>query len=139
MSNKCYDVAIDSTFGRLIDWATGQDSSGNPMKVIALNSSYSFNTTDQHLSDIVSGDRVTAGIAISTPSFTGRLFKFAPFLFPAVTNGATISSVVLYIDTGTESTSKLLVFCDTGLDLPITGTGADISCTPDQTLGLFSL
>ena len=134
MANFLYDVAVNGTFAGSINWNAGAN-----FKCMGLNSSYTPSTSHQHLSDVASGDRETSGIAISGASFTGRKFKFSALLFPAVTSGHTITYVILYIDTGTESTSTLLYLCDTGTNLPVTGTGADVSFTPDATGGLFSL
>ena len=128
-----YDIAADNTFEANIAWQTGSN-----FKIIGVSSSYTPSTSHQHLSDVPSGDRITSGVAISGCSATGRKFTFSAALFAAVTSGAVITYVIGYIDTGTESTSKLLFCIDTGTDLPATGTGADISFTPDGTLGLFS-
>ena len=135
MANFLYDIAVNGTFAGSINW-----NAGTNFKCIGVNSSYTPSASSHsHLSDVSSGDRETSGVAISGVSFTGRKFKFSGLLFPAVTSGHTITYVILYIDTGTESTSTLLYCCDTGTNLPVTGTGADISFTPDATAGLFSL
>lgn len=136
MANFLYDSAVDGTFAGLIDWTAGTN-----FRIIGLTSGYTPSAAHQFLSSVPGGAvRVTAGIAVATPvSFTGRKFKFPVTLFPAVTNGAVITYVLLYIHTGTDATSKLLYLCDTAATLPITGTGADDSFTPDGTTGLFSL
>jgi hypothetical protein len=142
MANALFDSGVNAAFQALLNFATGKNQAGtHVMKIMGLNSSYTPNlSAHANLSDIVSGDRVTLGVDISTlsPSFAARLFKFGAALFPAVTSGVTITYVVLYLDTGTEATSTLIGLTDTATDLPATGTGADISFTPDATLGLFS-
>ena len=134
MANFSFNHAVDDSFAGLIDWTAGTN-----FRCIGVDSTYAPDPTHQFLSSIASGKRKTAGIAISTPSFVGRMFKFSGLLFPALTSGAVVTYVVLYIHTGTDSTSKLLYLCDTATNLPVTGTGADVSFTPDGTLGLFSL
>lgn len=134
MANFLYDIAVDGTFNGTINWATATN-----FRCIGINSSYTPSAAHQHLSDIISGDRETAGIAIAGATFTGRKWKFSGLLFPAVTAGHTITYVVVYIHTGTDSTSTLLACIDTATNLPVTGTGADISFTPDGTNGLFNL
>ena len=134
MANYLNNIAVNNTFAGSINW-----NAGTNFKCMGLNSSYTPSAADSHLSDVAGGDRETAGIAISGVSFASRKFKFSGLLFPAFTSGHTITYVILYIDTGTESTSTLLYLCDTGTNLPVTGTGADVSFTPDATAGLFSL
>ncbi|MNC44515.1 hypothetical protein D3C75_934250 [compost metagenome] len=51
--------------------------------------------------------------------------------FTAVT-GASIEAIVIYADTGTESTSPLIAFIDTATGLPITPNGGDIIVTWDN-------
>ena len=135
MANFLYDICINLTYTKQIDWSAGTNFS-----IIGVTSGYTpSSSADQHLSDIASGDRVTGIVAVSGGfSFAARTFKFSSTILPAVTNGATITAIVLLINTGTESTSTLLGYFDTGLDLPITGTGADIAVTPDGTSGLFN-
>lgn len=135
MANFLYDIAINLTFAKGVDWT----SVSNNFAIVGVSSSYTPSAAHQHLSDIVSGDRITSPVTVSGCTFTGRTFKFSAALFPAVGSGQVISYVVLIINTGTDTTSTLLEFTDTATDLPATGTGADISFTPDPTTGLFSL
>lgn len=135
MSNALYDSCVDNVFAALLDFTVGVN-----FRVIGVTSGYTFSSAHQFLSSVPGGAvRVTAGIAITSPTFTGRKFKFPVVIFPAVTNLAVISAVLLYVHTGSDATSRLLYFCDTATNLPITGTGADISYTPDGTSGLFNL
>ena len=137
MSNFLYNHCVDDTFNGLIDWTTATN-----FRIIGITSGYTPLATHQYLSSVPGGGvRVTAGIAISglSPSFSGRKFIFGAAILPAVTNGAVITYVVLYIHTGTDSSSKLLACIDTATNLPITGTGQDDSFTPDGTSGLFNL
>lgn len=134
MSNFVYDGAANDTYDKIIDW-----SAGTNFKIIGVSSGYTPATTDGHLDAIVSGNRITAGVAIAGCSVSGRIFKFSAALFPAVTVSAVITYVVGYIDTPGADTGKRLLFCiDTAATLPATGTGADMSFTPDGTLGLFN-
>ena len=55
----------------------------------------------------------------------------SPPSFTSVT-GASIEAIVLYKDTGTDSTSPLIAFIDTATGLPITPNGGDIIVTWDN-------
>lgn len=47
-------------------------------------------------------------------------------------SGASIEAIIIYKDTGTESTSPLIAFIDTATGLPITPNGGDIIVTWDN-------
>ena len=47
-------------------------------------------------------------------------------------SGASIEAIVIYSDTGTESTSPLIAYIDTATGLPITPNGGDIIVTWDN-------
>jgi len=52
-------------------------------------------------------------------------------MFTAV-SGASIEAIVLYVHTGAESTSRLIMFQDTGVTgLPLTPDGSDVQITVD--------
>jgi hypothetical protein len=54
-------------------------------------------------------------------------------------SGATVEALVIYIDTGTAGTSRLIGFIDTGVtNLPVTPNGGDISITWNAS-GIFAL
>lgn len=93
---------------------------------------YTFDAAHEFLSDVPSGARVATsgsltgkGVTASTAGFTSD-FK----TFSAVT-GDQAEALILYIHTGTEGTSRLLSFHDTGVSgLPVTPDGRDIKVTP---------
>jgi hypothetical protein len=133
LSDYLNDGGLDLTFNAGVNWATAN------IHAVGVSSGYTPSAADSFLTAITSGNRMTSSVAISGASFTGRKFLFSPLLFPAVTAGHVIVGVQLYISTGTDSTSRLLMWVDTSPDLPVTATGADVSFSPDGTLGLFSL
>lgn len=58
--------------------------------------------------------------------------------FTAV-SGATVEALVLWLDTGTPATSRLVAYIDTGqTGLPVTPNGGDITITWDAA-GIFTL
>jgi hypothetical protein len=47
-------------------------------------------------------------------------------------SGASIEAIVLYVHTGTDSTSRLIIYQDTGVTgLPLTPDGSDVQITVD--------
>ena len=67
--------------------------------------------------------------AIGSKTFTDGLFDGADVTYTAVT-GAPVEALVIYIDTGTPATSRLIAYIDTSVTgLPVTPNGGNISLT----------
>lgn len=94
--------------------------------------SYVADSSDLSLADIPGGavadDQPVTGVTV-----LARGVNFDPVTFPAVAAGPDLAAVVLYKDTGTPSTSPLMVYADAGTGLPVTPDGTDITVTPDAT------
>jgi hypothetical protein len=66
---------------------------------------------------------------LGSKTYAGGLLDAADSTFTAVT-GASCEALVLFLDTGTPATSRLVAFIDTGVTgLPVTPNGGDISIT----------
>lgn len=90
-------------------------------------------STDQDLADITAGARVATSGAMGskTANLSGTTLTAdaADITFSAVT-GSSAESILVYRHTGTEATSLLLVYFDTGVTgLPVTPNGGDITLT----------
>lgn len=107
MANSVYTSAKSTIIDTDLDAAT--------LKLVLLNSSYTFSAAHQHLSDIVSGDRVATSSALTGLAVSGGVLGADSPTLSAVDNGTAVAYAV-YIDSGTESTSKLLTFIDTESD-----------------------
>jgi hypothetical protein len=88
-------------------------------------------STDAYISDIASGARIPA--IASCPALTGKTFgSVGAGSFDAndVTflslSGDSAESLILFVDTGTETTSRLLAYWDTASGLPLTPNGGDV-------------
>lgn len=85
------------------------------------------------LSGVVGTDQT-----IGTKTVTGGLFDGDDVTFTAVT-GASVEALVIYISTGTASTSRLVAYIDTGVTgLPVTPNGGNITITWNAS-GIFQL
>lgn len=99
---------------------------------------YTYASTHQFLSDIPSGARVATSGNLASKTFTNGAFDSADPTFTAAT-GITGEALVLYEDTGTAGTSRLIAFYDTGVTgLPVTPNGGDINVTVNAS-GWFTL
>lgn len=86
-------------------------------------------TTHEDHADLSSAV-VTNGTSgnLASKTITDGAFDFADFSFTSV-SGSSAESLVLYRDSGTSSTSNLMVYIDTATGLPITPNGNNIDVT----------
>lgn len=91
-----------------------------PLKVVAVDATYTFSATDQFLSDIASGDRVATSEAIATGirSLTNGTITLTGEVQILNPTGNAITQMVLYHDTGTDSTSDLIFHDDVTTHTP---------------------
>jgi hypothetical protein len=83
------------------------------------------------LDDIPAAGRLATSANLSGKSTTGGVFDAADVTFVAVT-GHQLEYVILYQDTGTEATSRLIACIDTATGLPCTPDGLAIVITWDN-------
>ncbi|WP_395146967.1 hypothetical protein ACF3N0_08730 [Moraxella atlantae] len=127
MANTLYDNARKGFLEGRFNWMT------DTIKCILVDSgAYTVNTA-QHkfLSDISSSARVAGPVTLTAKSTEGGAADAADLTFTAV-NGASIEAFVIYRDTGSESTSELILWADTATGLPITPNGGDMILTFDN-------
>jgi hypothetical protein len=93
---------------------------------------YTYSASHEFLSDIPSAARIAASGNLSGKALgdDGSFDSDDP-TFSGVT-GDSIESIVLYIDTGTAGTSRLIMYQDTGVTgLPLTPDGSDAQIVVD--------
>lgn len=97
------------------------------IKAVAVDQAlYTFNSAHEFLSDIPVGARVATTANLTGKTFVNGLFDCDDFVWPTV-SGASIEQVFLFIDTGTASTSRLIMRYDTATGLPVTPNGGNIN------------
>jgi hypothetical protein len=113
-------------------------SSGNIKAVLVDLADYTYSAAHNALDDIPGAARVATSANLGTKTFTDGLFDAANASFTAVT-GDVSEAVVIYLDSGVESTSLLIAFFDTGVTgLPVTPNGGDINLNFNAS-GIFQL
>jgi hypothetical protein len=119
MANSLYDLGRESFLKGEISW------SGDNIKACLVDSaSYTPDTAaDQFLSDL-SGVVATSG-NLASKTTTDGVADAADVTFSSVT-GNQSEFIVVYQDTGTPSTSRLVALVDTATGLPVTPNGGDI-------------
>ena len=127
MANTLYDFARQRFLEAQINWMT------DTIKVLLVDTgAYTPQTAvHQYLSDISGSARIAGPVTLTSKTTTGGAADAADVTFTSVT-GPSIEAIVIYIDTGTESTSPLVAFIDTATGLPITPNGGDIIVTWDN-------
>lgn len=98
---------------------------------------YTYNAADQFLTSLtgVVGTAQTIG---ATKSVTNGLFDGGDVTYTSVT-GNSVEALVIYIDTGTAGTSRLVAYIDTSVTgLPVTPNGGNITITWNAS-GIFQL
>jgi len=104
-----------------------------PLKLVLLDTgTYTYNAADEFLSDIPSGARLafTGALTGKSVSDLGAL-DFDNPTFPSVTS-VSAEAVALFVDTGSPTTSRLIVYKDTGITgLPVTPAGASYNYIVD--------
>lgn len=127
MANALFDKARQRFLEGQFNWNT------DTIKAVLVDTgTYTANlSAHEFLSDIGTGARISTSGAFTGKATTGGAADANDVTFTTVT-GASIEAIVLYKDTGTDSTSPLIAFIDTATGLPITPNGGDIIVTWDN-------
>lgn len=127
MADKLYDKGREGFATAEIDWID------DTIKAVLVDTgAYTFNqSSHQFLSDIASGARIATSSALAVKSATAGVCDADDVTFSTVT-GPTVEAVVLYKDTGTASTSRLIAYIDSATGLPVTPNGGDINVVWDN-------
>lgn len=121
MANALYDKAREKFLKGLIDWTN------DTIKAVLLDSSeYTVNlATDEFLDDIPQAARFSFSTPLSNKTTSSGIAGADTVTFDNVA-GPSCEAVVLYVDTGDESTSSLIAYIDTAMGLPIIPNSSDI-------------
>lgn len=135
MANAFYTLGVERFLKGSISW----NSDTIKMQFID-DTHYTPNlATHEFLSDVSNTSYVGSAVTLGTKTTTGGRAGAANATVSAV-SGGTIKYILIYKDTGTPSTSPLILLLDNATGLPYTPTGADIVVVWDTgTNGIFLL
>lgn len=121
MANALYDKARESFLKGEINWAA------NDIKAVLVDlADYTPNlSTHQYLSDVPAGARVATSTNLAGKTTTAGVADADNVTWPSVT-GDPSEALILYADSGSAGTSRLIAFIDTATGLPVTPNGGDI-------------
>lgn len=127
MSNALYDKGRQRFLEGSFNWLT------DTIKCVLVDAAaYTVNlSVHEFLSDVAGSARIAGPVALASKTSTGGAADASDVTFTAV-SGPSIEAIILYKDTGTESTSPLIAYIDTATGLPITPNGGDIIITWDN-------
>lgn len=122
MANSLYDKGRQKFLDGSIAW------SSDTIKVVLVDiTNYTVNLgSDEYMSDIPLIARTSIGGPFSGKTSTAGVADANDVTFSAVT-GDESAAVVIYKDSGVDSSSPLIAYIDTATGLPITPNGGDIT------------
>lgn len=114
----------------ILTGASNSNPSSGTVKLVLLSSAYTYSASHQYLSDLTGV--VATSAALTTKTFTNGVFDADDVSLSGVT-GSQVVAMAIYIDTGTSTTSRLMLFIDTASSgLPVTPNGGAINVTFDN-------
>lgn len=127
MANALYAKGRQGFLEGAVAWLTDN------IKVLLVDAAdYTVNlATDDFKDDIAGAAIVATSGNLASKTSTDGVADAADFTFTAVT-GDPSEALVIFKDTGTASTSRLLAYIDTATNLPITPNGGDITVQWDN-------
>jgi hypothetical protein len=127
MANALYDFGREGFLDGSIDWDT------NNIKLILGDSAdYTVNlTTHDNLDDVAGASRVATSSNLASKTKTAGVADAADVLLTSVT-GDQSEFILIYADSGVESSSRLICYIDTATGLPVTPNGGNITVQFDN-------
>ena len=120
MANALYPKAKESFINAHINM------SANTITIALVDTGvYTYSTSHQFRSD-VSNSAVIASTALSNKTVANGVFDADDATFTSVT-GANCEALLIFQDTGVQSTSRLIAYIDSATGLPILPNGGDIT------------
>lgn len=133
MANALYPKYKEAS----IQASANSSLTGTVKAVLIDTASYTYSAAHEFYSSASAG-AVGTPQTINTKTYTNGTFDGDNVTFTALT-GATCEAIIVFIDTGTAATSRLVAYFDTGVtNLPVTPNGGDVTITWNAS-GIFSL
>ena len=98
-----------------IDW------DADDIRVVLLTSAYTYSASHDYLDDVSAGARV-ATAALSGKTNTNGVLDASDTVFTAL-SGSAVTQMWIYHHTGTDATSRVLIYINEGEGLPFTPNG----------------
>lgn len=127
MANALYDLGREAFLGGDLDW------DANTIKdYLVDNGAYTVNlATHDFADDIAGGAKIATSAAFTTKTKAAGVADADDVVHSSV-SGATIESIVIWQDSGVQSSSRLIAYIDTATGLPVTPNGGNITVQWDS-------
>lgn len=109
MANIPYPSGRQAFATKQINWVS------DAISVVLLKSSYVYNAAHDFLNDIAAGHRIVA-VGLTGKTASGGVLFAANAVTAAVAAGSTVERLVIYLNTGNEATSTLIMHMDHASD-----------------------
>jgi hypothetical protein len=119
----------------LLDGDTNIDINDGTVKVALSTAAYN---SAHDFYDDVSASTVGTPQTIANTTVTNGLFDGDNVTYTAVAGGSTVTALIIYIDTGSAATSRLVAFIDTVSGFPLSTNGGDVTVAWNAS-GIFQL
>lgn len=127
MANAVYPKAKEGFLGGDIAW-----DSDNIKVSLVDTGAYTYSSSDDFLNDIAGGAIIATSGNLAGKSITNGVADANDVTITAV-SGVSVEALVIYQDTGSSATSRLIAYLDTGVTgLPFTPNGGDVTITWDN-------
>jgi len=122
MANQLYDFGREAFLTGQVDWST------NTIRAVLVDTSaYTVNlATNKWLSDVPAAARIAPSSPLASKTTTAGVAGAANVTFSGV-SGPSCEAIVIYKDSGVESTSRLICYLTSAVGLPVTPNGGDIT------------
>lgn len=111
----------------VIQGSANSSLAGNVKAILVDTADYTYDAAHDFLDDVTGAAIVATSANLGTKTYTNGTFDTADFTFTAVT-GDVSEALIIYIDTGSAATSRLVCYRDTSVTgLPVTPNGGDIT------------
>lgn len=134
MANALYPLWKE----QLLQFTANNNLSAGTVKVALIDTgTYTYSAAHQFWSS-ASAASVGTPQTLTSKTYTNGTFDAADVTYTSVT-GNSVEALIIYIDTGTASTSPLVAYIDTSVTgLPVTPNGGNIQITWNAS-GIFAL
>jgi hypothetical protein len=141
MASKLYNSGLGAISDGSVAWLT------STIKALIVDSTYTFDDNDTVVSDVVAGEvtnatgtgyerKTLAGKTVTVDQANDRVvFDASDLTYTAIETNETWAGLVVFLDTGSDATSKLICYLD--IDALVTN-GSDATISFDSA-GLFRL
>jgi hypothetical protein len=133
MATQLYPKGREGFLDGSIDWDT------HTIKATLIDvADYTYNAAHDNYDDVAAAARVSSG-TLASKTVTDGVADAADLVLTSVT-GDQSEAIILWKDTGVESTSRLIAYIDNYTGLPVTPNGGNITIAwPNDANKIFKL